>query len=67
MIIVTGASGQLGQAVAERLLQHIPADQIGVRGYPGILNVRELFITEEIRRIHRRRSIPRCVGPTPPT
>ena len=30
MIIVTGATGKLGQAVAERLLELIPADQIGV-------------------------------------
>ncbi len=30
MIIVTGANGQLGRAVAERLLQLVPAGQIGV-------------------------------------
>ena len=30
MIIVTGASGQLGRAVVERLLELIPAEQIGV-------------------------------------
>ena len=30
MIIVTGATGQFGKAVVERLLQLIPADQIGV-------------------------------------
>lgn len=30
MIIVTGANGQLGRAVAERLLELVPAEQIGV-------------------------------------
>jgi uncharacterized protein YbjT (DUF2867 family) len=30
MIIVTGASGQLGKATVERLLERVPADQIGV-------------------------------------
>lgn len=30
MIIVTGANGQLGRAIAERLLQRVPADRIGV-------------------------------------
>ena len=30
MIIVTGASGQLGRAIAERLLDRVPAKQIGV-------------------------------------
>jgi NAD(P)H dehydrogenase (quinone) len=30
MIIVTGANGQLGRAVTERLLERIPAGQIGV-------------------------------------
>ncbi len=30
MIIVTGATGKLGQAVAERLIGLIPADQVGV-------------------------------------
>lgn len=30
MIIVTGANGSLGRAVVERLLQRIPAEQIGV-------------------------------------
>lgn len=30
MIVVTGANGQLGQAVAERLLELVPAEQIGV-------------------------------------
>ena len=30
MIIVTGATGQFGRMVAERLLELIPADQIGV-------------------------------------
>ncbi len=30
MIIVTGATGQLGHAVVERLLDRLPADQIGV-------------------------------------
>lgn len=30
MIIVTGANGQLGRAVVERLLARIPAEQIGV-------------------------------------
>jgi len=30
MIIVTGASGQFGRAVAERLLERVPAAQIGV-------------------------------------
>ena len=30
MIIVTGATGQLGGAIVERLLERIPADQIGV-------------------------------------
>lgn len=30
MIIVTGASGHLGRAVAERLLELVPAGQIGV-------------------------------------
>ncbi len=30
MIIVTGASGQLGQAIVEQLLQRIPASQLGV-------------------------------------
>lgn len=30
MIIITGANGQYGRAVAERLLEFIPAEQIGV-------------------------------------
>ena len=30
MIIVTGATGQLGRAIANRLLERIPADRIGV-------------------------------------
>ena len=30
MIIITGVTGKLGQAVAERLLELIPADQVGV-------------------------------------
>ncbi len=30
MIIVTGANGKLGRAVVERLLERVPADQIGV-------------------------------------
>jgi NAD(P)H dehydrogenase (quinone) len=30
MIIVTGATGQLGRAIVERLLSRVPADQIGV-------------------------------------
>jgi NAD(P)H dehydrogenase (quinone) len=30
MIIVTGASGQLGQAIVERLLERLPAAEIGV-------------------------------------
>ena len=30
MIIITGATGKLGQAIAARLLEVIPADQIGV-------------------------------------
>jgi NAD(P)H dehydrogenase (quinone) len=30
MIIVTGASGQLGGAVVDHLLQRVAADQIGV-------------------------------------
>ena len=30
MIIVTGANGQLGRAIAERLLERVPAEQIGV-------------------------------------
>ncbi len=30
MIIVTGANGQLGRAIVEQLLAHIPAGQIGV-------------------------------------
>ncbi len=30
MIIVTGANGQLGRMVAERLLKHVPAGEIGV-------------------------------------
>ncbi len=30
MIIVTGATGKLGQAVTERLLELVPADQVGV-------------------------------------
>ena len=30
MIIVTGANGQLGRAVAERLLERVPAERIGV-------------------------------------
>jgi uncharacterized protein YbjT (DUF2867 family) len=30
MIIVTGANGQLGRAVVERLLERVPAEQIGV-------------------------------------
>lgn len=29
MIIVTGANGQLGRAVVDRLLSHVPADRIG--------------------------------------
>jgi NAD(P)H dehydrogenase (quinone) len=30
MIIVTGANGQLGRAVVERLLSHVPAERVGV-------------------------------------
>jgi len=30
MIIVTGATGKLGRAVVERLLDRLPAEQIGV-------------------------------------
>ena len=30
MIIVTGANGQLGRAIVERLLELVPAEQIGV-------------------------------------
>lgn len=30
MIIVTGASGQLGRAVVDNLLAHVPAEQVGV-------------------------------------
>jgi NAD(P)H dehydrogenase (quinone) len=30
MIIITGATGKLGQAIAEQLLDKLPADQIGV-------------------------------------
>ena len=30
MIIITGATGNLGQAVAERLLKLVPAAQLGV-------------------------------------
>jgi NAD(P)H dehydrogenase (quinone) len=30
MIIVTGASGQLGRGVVEQLLERVPADQVGV-------------------------------------
>jgi uncharacterized protein YbjT (DUF2867 family) len=30
MIVVTGATGQLGSAVVERLLERVPADQLGV-------------------------------------
>ncbi|MGD0559304.1 MAG: NAD(P)H-binding protein [Streptosporangiaceae bacterium] len=30
MIIVTGANGQLGRAITERLLDHVPAAQVGV-------------------------------------
>lgn len=30
MIIITGANGQLGRQVTERLLERVPADQIGV-------------------------------------
>jgi uncharacterized protein YbjT (DUF2867 family) len=30
MIIVTGANGKLGQAVVERLLRLVPAEQVGV-------------------------------------
>lgn len=29
MIIVTGASGQLGRAIVEKLIEHVPAEQIG--------------------------------------
>jgi len=29
MIVVTGASGQLGRAVLERLLGRVPAEQVG--------------------------------------
>ena len=30
MIIVTGATGQLGRAIVEHLLARVPADQLGV-------------------------------------
>jgi NAD(P)H dehydrogenase (quinone) len=30
MIIVTGANGQLGRAVVERLLERVPVEQVGV-------------------------------------
>lgn len=31
MIIVTGATGQLGRQIVERLLTRLPADRVGVR------------------------------------
>ena len=30
MIIVTGATGKLGREIVERLMQHVPASEIGV-------------------------------------
>ena len=30
MIIVTGATGQLGRGIVEQLLARVPADQVGV-------------------------------------
>ena len=42
MIIVTGANGQLGRAIAERLLERVPAAQIGV-------SVRDLDKAEALR------------------
>src|SRR4051794_39557802 len=30
MIVVTGAGGRLGRAVVEQLLDHVPAEQVGV-------------------------------------
>jgi NAD(P)H dehydrogenase (quinone) len=30
MIIVTGATGQLGRAIVEQLLERVPAEQVGV-------------------------------------
>jgi NAD(P)H dehydrogenase (quinone) len=29
MVIVAGANGQLGRAITERLLERVPADQVG--------------------------------------
>lgn len=42
MIIVTGASGQLGRAVVEQLLSHVPASQVGV-------SVRDLSRVADLR------------------
>jgi len=66
-------TGNINEIVSGHLLHPpdlsmIPAPEHPVlRGYPGILDVRKLFITQEICKVHRRRSMPRCVSPTPPT
>ena len=36
-------------------------------GYPVIPEVRKLFSFQEVRKTHRRRSMPRCGSPTRPT
>jgi hypothetical protein len=36
-------------------------------GYPVMTNLRKLLPVQEVRRLHRRRSMPRCVRLTPPT
>ena len=38
-----------------------------LRGYPGKFYRRKLLPDQEASGIHRRRSMPRCEKPTPPT
>ena len=43
MILITGATGQLGRAIVQQLVTRIPADQIGVsvRDCAGINNIQK--------------------------
>jgi hypothetical protein len=45
----------------------IARDADALTGYPVTLGRRKLLRSHAVRRIHRRRSTPRCVSPTPPT
>jgi non-haem dioxygenase in morphine synthesis N-terminal len=53
----------VGHGVDEALQARLRA----LRGYPVIQILRNILPTQETHRIHQRRSMPRCVSPTPPT